>query len=99
MLLGQRLAHMAPNPRRRIRDPPGELLVGALDFLPKVKAGNVCAPAALARVGDVSEDRGEVEQRVSPAPDRFGRRSPRKPSAPSALGCSEGPGGKAQSKQ
>ena len=78
MLLGQRLAHMAPNPRRRIRDPPGELLVGALDFLPKVKAGNVCAPAALTRAGDVSEDGREVGQPVSPALDNLGGHSPRK---------------------
>jgi len=69
---------MPPKGRRRIGDLGGELLVGALDVLPKVKAGNVCAPAALARVGGVSEDRGEVEQRVSPAPDRLGRRSPHK---------------------
>jgi hypothetical protein len=62
---------MAPERRRRLRDLRGELLVGALDVLPKVKAGNVCAPAAVERVG-------EVEQRVSLAPDRFGRRSPRK---------------------
>jgi hypothetical protein len=47
---------MAPERRRRLRDLRGELLVGALDVLPKVKAGNVCAPAAVERVGDVSED-------------------------------------------
>ena len=45
MPLGQRIAHMPPEGRRRIRDLGGELLVGAGDVLPKVKAGNVRAPA------------------------------------------------------
>ena len=45
MPLGQRIAHMAPKRARRIRDLRGELLVGAGDGLPKVKAGNVRSPA------------------------------------------------------
>ncbi len=36
MPLGQRIAHMAPEGRRRIRDLGGELLVGAGDVLPQV---------------------------------------------------------------
>jgi hypothetical protein len=52
--LGQRLAHMAPKRRRRIRDPCGELLVGTGDVLPKVEAGDIRAPASLrALVGHV----------------------------------------------
>jgi hypothetical protein len=54
--LGQRSAHMTPERRLRIRDLRGELLVGAGDVLPKVKAGNVRAPASLAGVGDLTED-------------------------------------------
>jgi len=68
MPLGQRIAHVPPERGRGIRDPRGELVVGAGDVLPKVEARNVRAPAALARAGDASEDGGEVEQRVSPAP-------------------------------
>src|SRR5215216_1865224 len=64
------------SPKRRLgrSDPLDELLVRALHVPPKVKAGNVYAPATLARAGDVSEDGREVEQRVPPAPDRLGRR-------------------------
>jgi hypothetical protein len=43
--LGQRLAHMRPERRLRIRDLLGELLVGAGDGLPEVEAGKVRAPA------------------------------------------------------
>jgi hypothetical protein len=35
MPLGQRLAHVAPEGRRRVRDLGGELLVGAGDVLRK----------------------------------------------------------------
>ena len=45
MPLGQRIAHVPPEGRRRIRDLGGKLLVGTGDVLPKVKAGNVRAPA------------------------------------------------------
>ena len=45
MPLGQRIAHMAPERRLRIRDLRGELAVGTGDLLPKVKAGKVRAPA------------------------------------------------------
>jgi hypothetical protein len=43
MPLGQRLARMRPERRRRIFDPLGELLVGAADVLPKVVAGKLRA--------------------------------------------------------
>src|SRR3954452_12889500 len=71
MPLGQRRTHVPPERRLRIRDPRGDLLVCAENMLPKVEAGNIRAPAALARMGDVSKDGGEVMQRVSPAPDRL----------------------------
>ena len=38
---------MPPKRRPRFRDLRGELLVGAGDILPKVKAGNIRAPASL----------------------------------------------------
>ena len=74
MPLGQCLAHMAPERRRRIRDPGDELLVGAGDVLPKVKAGNVRAPALPACIGDVTKDAGVLAQPVPPALERLGRR-------------------------
>jgi hypothetical protein len=46
MLLAQRIAHMAPEGRRRIRDLGGELPVGAGHALPKVEAGKIRAPAS-----------------------------------------------------
>jgi hypothetical protein len=46
------------------------------------------APASLACVGDATEDAGEFVEPVSPAPDRFGRRSPRKLVRAVSLGCS-----------
>jgi hypothetical protein len=46
---------MPPKRRLGLSDPLDEGLVCTGDVLPKVKAGNVCAPAALARAGDVSE--------------------------------------------
>jgi hypothetical protein len=54
--LGHRIAHVGPEGRRRIHDPSGELLVGTGDVLPKVKAGKTRAPAALACLGDLTED-------------------------------------------
>jgi hypothetical protein len=51
MPLGQRIADMPPKRRRRIRDLGRELIVGAGDVLPKVKAGNVSAPAFPASAG------------------------------------------------
>jgi hypothetical protein len=74
MPLGQRIAYMAPEGRPGIRNLCGELPVGAGDVLPKMKARNICAPASLACLGDPTEDGGEVVRRVSPAPDRLGRR-------------------------
>jgi hypothetical protein len=47
MPLRQRIAHMPPERRRRIRDLGGEFLVGAGDILPKVKRGDIRAPASL----------------------------------------------------
>ena len=64
MPLGQRVAHVPPEGRRRIRDLGGELLVGTGDVLPKVEAGKIRAPASLACVGDATEDAGEVAQAV-----------------------------------
>jgi hypothetical protein len=46
MRLGQRIAHVLPERRRRVRDLLGELLVSAADVLPKVKAGKIRAPAS-----------------------------------------------------
>ena len=60
MPLGERIAHMAPEGCRGIRDLGGELLVGAGDGFPKVVAGDIRAPASLACVGDVTEDAGEL---------------------------------------
>jgi hypothetical protein len=48
MPVGQRIAHMAPKGRRRIRDLRGELVVGAGDALPKVEAGKIGAPVFVA---------------------------------------------------
>ena len=70
----QRIAHMPPEGRPRIRDLRGELLVGAGDALPKVKAGNIRAPASPACIGDVTKDAGELAQTVPPALERLGRR-------------------------
>ena len=54
MPLGQRIADMSPEGRRRISDLLSELPVGARDILPKVKAGKIRAPASLrALVGHV----------------------------------------------
>ena len=58
------LTHVPPKRRRRIRDLLDQLLVGPLDVLPKVEAGNIGAPASLARVGNIAEDAGEVAQAV-----------------------------------
>jgi hypothetical protein len=60
MPLGQRLAHVGPERRRRFRHLRGELLVGTGDVLPKVKAGNVRAPTLPACMGDLTTDAGEV---------------------------------------
>jgi hypothetical protein len=57
---GQRLPHMTPKGRRRIRDLRGECVVGAGGVLPEVKAGKIRAPAVFACVGDVTEDAGEA---------------------------------------
>ena len=71
MPLGQRLAHVGPERRRRFRDLRGELLVGTGDGLPEVKAGNIRAPASLAGVGGLTEDAGDVVQAVLPALERL----------------------------
>ncbi len=60
MPVGQRIADMAPERGRRIRNLRGELVVGAGDVLPKVEAGDICPPALPARVSDVTEDAGEL---------------------------------------
>jgi hypothetical protein len=65
ILLGQRIAHMRPERRRRVRDLRGELLVGTGDVLPKVEAGNIGAPALPASVGHVTEDARKLRQGVS----------------------------------
>jgi len=49
MPLGQRIAHMHPEGRLSLSDSLDELLVCTGDVLLKMKAGNLCAPAALAR--------------------------------------------------
>jgi len=48
MPLRQRVAHLAPKRRRRIRDLRCQPLVGTGDVLPNVKAGKIPAPASLA---------------------------------------------------
>ena len=60
MPVGQRIADMAPERGRRIRNLRGELVLGAGDVLPKVEAGDICPPALPARVSDVTEDAGEL---------------------------------------
>ena len=74
MLLGQRISHMAPERRRRIRDPSGELLVGAGDACPKVKAGNSVPQPSLAGVGNLTKDAGEAAQAVLPTLECIRRR-------------------------
>jgi hypothetical protein len=78
MPLGERnRAHAAKTAPAHPRS-AGELLVRAGDVLPEVKAGNISAPASLPRVREPTDDAGELVQGLSPAPDRLGRRSPRK---------------------
>jgi hypothetical protein len=69
----QRLPHVPPERRRRIRDLLGELVVGVSEVVPKVEAGDIRAPALPARVGHVTEDAGEGAQAVFPALERPGR--------------------------
>ena len=53
---GQRIAHVSPKRRRRIRDLRGEFLVGSGDVLPKVK--NVAVKRLLLHI-EVFDDRDE----------------------------------------
>ena len=55
MPLGQRIAHMPPERRRRSRDLRCQLLIGAGDGLPEVKAGKIRAPVSLAGVGNLTK--------------------------------------------
>ena len=68
MPLGERIAHMAPEGRLRLRDPFDEVVVGPGDVLPKVESGDVHAPAAFACLSNATEDAGEFVQRVPPTP-------------------------------
>ena len=61
MPLGQRVAHMAPERRRRNRDLLGELAVGTGDLRPKVEAGEIRAPSRpAALVGHVLDACGAL---------------------------------------
>jgi hypothetical protein len=62
MPLGQRVPHMPPKRRQRIRDLLCELFVGAIDGLTEMKAGKVVVPATFACLGDPTEDAGELVQ-------------------------------------
>ena len=52
MPLGQRVAHMRPEGRLRIRDLRGELLVGARDGLPRGESGEDPRPSDRLRTYD-----------------------------------------------
>ena len=65
---------MPPEGRPRLRDPRGELAVGAGDGLPEVKARKICAPAFAACTGDSTKDAGELVQWMPPRSECFGRR-------------------------
>ncbi len=54
MPLGQRIAHMRPEGRRRIRDLDGELLADPGDALAKMKVGKIRAPASPSRFHTVT---------------------------------------------
>jgi len=77
MPLGQRIAHMHPEGRLSLSDSLDELLVCTGDVLSQVKRGE-CPRSSLPVRARPHGNAGELVQRVSPAPDRFGRRSPRK---------------------
>ena len=87
MPLGQRIAHVAPERPRCIRDLLGELLVSAGDVLPKVKASEIRVVALPGGISDPTEDAGELAETVSPALERLGRRLERlSPQCPAVVG-------------
>jgi hypothetical protein len=99
MPLGQRIAHVAPERPRCIRDLLGELLVSAGNVLPKVKASEIRVVALPGGISDPTEDAGELAQTVSPPLERLDRRLERlspqcqrsSDSAGPAAGCERSP--------
>src|SRR4051812_9849106 len=71
---GDRIAHVLPEGCLCLSDPLDEFLVGAGHSLPQVIAGKVCAPAAPACMGDVTEDGGGRSTSTSHSADSRGVR-------------------------
>src|SRR6187402_2449095 len=66
MTLGQRVAHVAPKRRRRIRGLRGELLVGAGGAFPKVEAEEYPCPSRLRAHGRLDGRRSRSVRRNRP---------------------------------